>query len=175
MNTLSELIAVLREKRVQLWEDNGDLRLSAPRDALTPELTGALRARKAELIAFLRASRDEAAPTRVVMLNAALDAASAPRLLSYAQERLWFLEKLGGAGAAYNVAAAVRIRGALDTDALSRAFEEVQRRHEVLRARFVEVDGEPRQLVRPGVAPLDIVDSRGLDANAAIAAAEDAG
>ena len=170
MNTLSELIAVLREKRVQLWEDNGDLRLSAPRDALTPELTGALRARKAELIEFLRNAREGSAPARVV----APDTTSAPRLLSYAQERLWFLEKLGGAGAAYNVAAAVRIVGALDVDALSRAFEEVQRRHEVLRARFVEVDGEPRQIVRAGAAALDLVDSTVLDAGAAIAAAEDA-
>ena len=170
MTTLSELIAVLREKRVQLWEDNGDLRLSAPRDTLTPELTGALRARKAEIIEFLRSAR-EGSVTHTVALDAT-PGASLPRLLSFAQERLWFLEKLGGAGAAYNVAAAVRIRGALRADALAHAFAEVQRRHDVLRARFVDIDGEPRQIARPDIATLDVVDWSGLDPSGAVAAAE---
>ena len=56
--------------------------------------------------------------------------------LSFAQERLWFLDQLGLVGAAYNTMAALRIEGALDVDALERSFREVVRRHETLRAHF---------------------------------------
>ncbi|HEU4457154.1 MAG TPA: condensation domain-containing protein, partial [Longimicrobium sp.] len=71
--------------------------------------------------------------------------------LSFGQRRLWFLERLAP-GSAYNIPAALRIRGALDEDALARALAEVVRRHEALRTRFDEVDGEPVQVVDDGAA-----------------------
>ena len=69
--------------------------------------------------------------------------------LSYAQERLWFLEQLGDGGAVYNVPAALELRGALAVGALRGALEQVSRRHEALRTRFGAVDGEPHQQVDP--------------------------
>ena len=53
--------------------------------------------------------------------------------LSYAQERLWFLDQLMPGSSAYNIASAVRIRGELAVEVLERAVEELVRRHEVLR------------------------------------------
>ncbi|WP_375770521.1 amino acid adenylation domain-containing protein [Archangium gephyra] len=69
--------------------------------------------------------------------------------LSFAQQRLWFLNELEPASPFYNVPAAARVRGALDMAALRRAFEEVLRRHEALRTTFVETDGRPVQVISP--------------------------
>ena len=65
--------------------------------------------------------------------------------LSFAQRRLWFLQRLEPESGSYNVAGAVRLRGELDVEALERALAEVVKRHEVLRARIVEEGGEPWQ------------------------------
>ncbi|MBB4639713.1 non-ribosomal peptide synthetase component F, partial [Longimicrobium terrae] len=67
--------------------------------------------------------------------------------LSFAQQRLWFLEQLGGTGGAYNVPLRLRLRGALDRDALMRALDGVVARHEALRTTFPAVDGEPVQRI----------------------------
>ena len=71
---------------------------------------------------------------------------NAPAPLSYSQERLWFLEKLAPGTAAYNVPGGLRLRGALDADALERALAAIVQRHAVLRTRFVEIGGEPKQV-----------------------------
>jgi amino acid adenylation domain-containing protein len=65
-----------------------------------------------------------------------------PRL-SFAQRRLWFLNKLGEGGPAYNIASAIRMEGPLDLTALTRAIATLVERHEVLRTRYPAVDGEP--------------------------------
>ncbi|HEX8695859.1 MAG TPA: amino acid adenylation domain-containing protein, partial [Longimicrobium sp.] len=68
--------------------------------------------------------------------------------LSFAQERLWFLERMG-AGGAYHIPRRVRLRGTLDRAALSRALDRLVARHEALRTTFVTVDGEPGQRIAP--------------------------
>ncbi|HST61260.1 MAG TPA: amino acid adenylation domain-containing protein, partial [Longimicrobium sp.] len=69
--------------------------------------------------------------------------------LSFAQERLWFLDQLESESAFYNVPAALRLRGALDAAALERTLAEIVRRHEALRTVFPEVNGAPVQRVLP--------------------------
>ncbi|HEU0078248.1 MAG TPA: amino acid adenylation domain-containing protein, partial [Longimicrobiaceae bacterium] len=69
--------------------------------------------------------------------------------LSFAQQRLWFLEQLGGTGAAYNVPMRLRLRGDLDRGALERALDRVVARHEALRTTFPAVEGEPVQRIAP--------------------------
>ncbi|MEX2631550.1 MAG: amino acid adenylation domain-containing protein [Tistlia sp.] len=68
---------------------------------------------------------------------------------SPAQRRLWFLDQLQGPSAAYVVAHALEIRGALDCAALEQAFQELVSRHEILRTALVAVDGEPLQAIEP--------------------------
>ncbi|WP_063789068.1 amino acid adenylation domain-containing protein [Streptomyces sp. NRRL F-5755] len=69
--------------------------------------------------------------------------------LSYAQLRLWFLNRLDGAHGTYNISLALRLTGDLDRDALGGALSDLVDRHESLRTVFPDRDGTPRQHVLP--------------------------
>ncbi|MBO3750527.1 amino acid adenylation domain-containing protein [Streptosporangiaceae bacterium NEAU-GS5] len=69
--------------------------------------------------------------------------------LSYAQERLWFLNRLDPDDASYNMFYVLRLRGPLDRDALTQALDKVVARHESLRTCFTDVDGAPVTVIRP--------------------------
>jgi hypothetical protein len=83
--------------------------------------------------------------------------------LSFAQERLWFLDQLEPGNPVYHISRALRLRGKLDRGALERALDEIIRRHEILRTTFSCVDDKPIQRVAPLVAaaPL-LVDLRSI-------------
>ncbi|TMR20503.1 amino acid adenylation domain-containing protein [Nonomuraea turkmeniaca] len=74
--------------------------------------------------------------------------------LSFAQQRLWFLERLEGRGTTYNAPIVLRLTGRLDRGALALAFRDVLDRHEALRTMFPFEDGQPYQHVRD-VAEMD--------------------
>ncbi len=69
--------------------------------------------------------------------------------LSFAQERLWFLDRLDPGSPAYNLPLAFRIKGGLDEAVLARCLDEIVRRHEALRTSFPSVDGKPIAVVAP--------------------------
>jgi amino acid adenylation domain-containing protein len=83
--------------------------------------------------------------------------------LSYAQQRLWLVDRLEPGSAAYNIPEAVRLPGALDTAALRAGLDALVRRHEALRTVFAEQDGEPVQVVLdPAPLPLPVLDLGGV-------------
>ena len=84
---------------------------------------------------------------------------TSPCPLSYSQQRLWFLDQLEPGNSAYNVYRAVRLAGALDRAALRCSFEEIVRRHSILRTTFPTIDGQPWQAIaEPGPFPLPEID-----------------
>ncbi|MFL6286412.1 MAG: amino acid adenylation domain-containing protein, partial [Pyrinomonadaceae bacterium] len=85
--------------------------------------------------------------------------------LSYAQRRLWFIDRLQGSSTEYNLPEALRLLGPLDVDALGRALNAIVERHESLRTRFEESGGEAVQIVEPEVdLGLPVADLSSLDA-----------
>jgi amino acid adenylation domain-containing protein len=83
--------------------------------------------------------------------------------LSFAQERLWFLDQLEPGSPAYNLPGGVRVEGALEPAVLARALSEIVRRHEALRTRFAVWEGAPVQIVAAAAPlPLPRVDLRAL-------------
>ncbi|WP_413206152.1 amino acid adenylation domain-containing protein [Rhodospirillum sp. A1_3_36] len=91
--------------------------------------------------------------------------AAAP--LSFAQQRLWFLDRLEGRSLAYHIAGAIRISGPLDVAALGRVIAEIARRHDALRTTFPDRDGAPVQAVAaPEADGLRVVALDGLPMHA---------
>jgi amino acid adenylation domain-containing protein len=83
--------------------------------------------------------------------------------LSWAQERLWFLNQLEGTSATYNIPAAVKIAGDLDINALEQALSEIVHRHEILRTSIQTVNGVPIQVIHPQVTTsINVVDLQQL-------------
>lgn len=78
--------------------------------------------------------------------------------LSFAQERLWFLDRLEGGSPFYNIPRALRISGNVDVDVLKRSIGEIIQRHSVLRARFREIEGFPVQVIGPCPARVLAID-----------------
>ncbi len=116
-------------------------------------------------VASLAAEAGEAglAPPPILASRAPRPSGGIP--LSFAQQRLWFLERMAPGNPYYNVFGAVLFRGPLDERAFAAACNELVRLHEILRTTFAEVDGQPVQLVAPRLAlPLPVVDLAGLPA-----------
>jgi non-ribosomal peptide synthase protein (TIGR01720 family) len=79
--------------------------------------------------------------------------------LSFAQQRLWFLDQLEPGSALYNIPVAVRLTGQLDVEALRQTLSEIVRRHEVLRTTFAGKDGRAVQVIAPAAPlPLETID-----------------
>jgi amino acid adenylation domain-containing protein len=94
-----------------------------------------------------------------------------PAPLSFAQERLWFLDQLEPGSAVYNIPGGLRLRGPLDPAALAAALQAIVRRHEALRTVFPSLDGRPVQVIDPvstdkAELALPIADLTALPANA---------
>jgi acyl transferase domain-containing protein/acyl carrier protein len=88
--------------------------------------------------------------------------------LSFAQQRLWFLHRLEPDSPFYNVSVAFRLEGQLNIPALERCFNEITRRHEVLRTTFTEVNGQAVQMVKPEMEfRVDFDDLSGMESAAA--------
>ena len=91
--------------------------------------------------------------------------------LSFAQQRLWFLDQLTPNSAAYNISLVIELDGPLDVPALQKAMHEIVRRHDALRTTFPSLRGVPQQHVQPsGTFVLDVEDVGSLGGDDAIEA-----
>ncbi|MCP4549380.1 MAG: amino acid adenylation domain-containing protein [bacterium] len=159
MNT-AEFLLYLHSLDARLSIEDGKLRCHVPQSVATSTLRAELAARKAEIIAFLDGTESTTGSVAPALLPVARDS-EIP--LSLAQWRLWYLDQLVPGNSLYNCPAAVRLRGLLDVGVLARTFDEIVRRHEVLRTTFAMVDELPVQVIAPSLTVrMPIVDLHNL-------------
>jgi amino acid adenylation domain-containing protein len=139
-----DFLSHLRGLDIHLTVQDDRLACSAPKGILNAELTAELKARKPEILEFLRTSAHSSV-SNTPIVAAHRDGHLTPSL---AQQRLWFLEQFDQDSTAYNMPFGLRFRGVLDQDALRRGFQEVIRRHEILRTRLINVNGVPKGSVQ---------------------------
>src|SRR5262245_2940641 len=157
---IQELLGRLRRRDIRVWAEGDRLRFNAPKGALTSELQKDIASHKDALLRFLgsvAAAEESAPPIGRVSREEDLP-------LSYAQQRVWFLQKFDPKSPAYNVPTEVVGGPSTRPGVLAGALGEILRRHEVLRTRFVSREGEPFQVVEPyrGVE-LPVVDLSSLE------------
>jgi len=141
MSNAAELLARLRAIGVQLSLEDETIRLNAPKGALTPALQAELKASKPELLELLRAARQNGRKGVTGLIPKVARQQLMP--LSFAQQRLWFLQQMDPESTAYNLLSAIRMEGNLDADLLESSLHRIILRHEDLRTSFVQYDGAP--------------------------------
>ena len=159
MKTIDEFLTSLSQQDVKLWLEGDSLCCDAPEEVLTSSLSSQLAERKPEIIAFLN---------RVNLASKSRQTISLDRTenipLSFAQQRLWFLDQMEPGNPLYNIAGAVRLKGSLDIAAFEQSFNEIVRRHEALRTTFQTIDGQAVQEIAPTLQlALPILDWRQLE------------
>lgn len=143
MNTV-EFLSHLRRLDINVFVDGDRLRCNAPERILTPELRAELSQRKAEIVSFLKKANQSVSYIAPPLVPVSRDR---NLLLSFAQQRLWFLDQLVPNNPFYNMPAAVRLTGDVNLAALEKAFNEIVRRHEALRTNFAVIEGQPVQKI----------------------------
>ncbi len=136
--TTNEFLEHLRGLGIQIWAEGARVRLSTPKGILTPALRKEITQRKAEILTLLHNDGVQRTPERT-QLARMLRQGDFP--LSFAQQRLWFLDQLEPGSSAYTLTTWQRFSGLLDLPALTNAFTEIVRRHESLRTTFVSNNG----------------------------------
>jgi hypothetical protein len=144
MKTIDELLSELDRLDVKVWADGDRLRFTAPKETPGPEILTQLRERREEILERLARTRAAASSYFPPISSVSSDA---PLPLSYTQEAFWKLEELIPGNSFSNLISGVRIIGRIDMKALEQAFDEIIRRHEILRTMFANVEGQPAQIV----------------------------
>jgi amino acid adenylation domain-containing protein len=130
-----------------------------------PRLASLSPAERALLFQRLQERKRSAAPPSAVLPLAPRDRSADPPPLSFAQQRLWFLDRLLPGQPIYNIASSLRVTGPLDVRRLRQALAGVAARHETLRTTFQLVGTEPVQIIAPAPpsGALPVIDLSSLD------------
>jgi amino acid adenylation domain-containing protein/non-ribosomal peptide synthase protein (TIGR01720 family) len=169
------LLDLLKERKIAVSAVDGALRVKAPKGAIDAEVDRLLKQHKHELVEFLvRRSAQSVADDGVALAPVTRGEAS---ITSFPQQRLWFVDQLEGGSAQYNLGAALRLRGRLDTPALQRALDTIVERHEVLRTIYRADEDAALQVVQPfhpvGITTLDLSGDSGRETRVRELAAEE--
>ncbi len=161
MNTL-EFLSELRELEIHLNVEGSRLICQAPEGRLTPQLREQISQRKGDILAFFQQANRSMNETPVG-LKPISRTGNLP--LSFAQQRLWFLDRLVPNNPFYNMPAAVRLTGEVNLEVLEAAFNEIIRRHEALRTVFPEGEGQGIQEIQAHqTLPIHVLNLQNLSA-----------
>lgn len=166
---MKELIDELIAQGIYITCVEGKLKVKAQAGAMTAQIKQQLGQNKAALLAYFDELNNENSPASSALSIPQRDQ-SVPAVSSFAQSRLWFIDKLEGASLQYNIPNSFKLTGTLNRSALNHALEQVVMRHHVLRTVFEEVDGRGQPKVLPAFSlPLTEHDLTGLDSTKAAA------
>lgn len=152
MKSIDEFLSELYRLDVKLWvedkatisDEEKRLRFNAPEEVLTDEFIAELKQRKSEIITFL-SEVQQSVRLRETAIQPVSRQQDLP--LSFAQQRLWFLEQLQPDTATYIIPTAVRLTGELNIAVFEQSLNEIIRRHEILRTNFILKDNQPVQVI----------------------------
>jgi amino acid adenylation domain-containing protein len=140
--SLGSLLNRLHSFDIKLWVDGGKLRVNAPAGRLNAQLQGEIARHKDAIIARL-----QQAANSPVAASLAVSAGSVAHPLSFAQQRIWFLDQMAPGSAAYNLPILLALSGPLQLETLQRSLGEIMRRHEILRTHLDIIGEQANQVV----------------------------
>ncbi|BBN81232.1 hypothetical protein PA25_12170 [Pseudoalteromonas sp. A25] len=152
MDIVKKVLAELYRKGIILSVVNGNLKIQAPENTLTPEIIAEIKKNKGDLIAELSEKAAESQNLSSSEKILPLNRRGQNRFpLSFAQQRLWFIDQLDGGSTQYNMPIHLFVEPTFDVDIAECAFERIIGRHEVLRTVFEEGESGPVQVIREHV------------------------
>ncbi|MEM7133968.1 MAG: amino acid adenylation domain-containing protein [Chloroflexota bacterium] len=144
MRNAEQVLLELQAHGIKLWSEDGKLRYRAPKDALTATLRSEITKYKTEILSLLSQGATYSSVYQEIQPSSRTKALP----LSFAQQRLWFLDQLGQSSS-YNIPLVLDLKGPLNVKALQLTLQEIVQRHESLRTTFVGEAGTPYQVVHP--------------------------
>lgn len=141
---VTEIFKKCQAEGVQLALVDGNLDVSFDTD-VSDELVAMLRANKADILAFIEQQQNSTKKHSSIIKPWQREGALP---LSYAQQRLWFIDNMEGGSAHYNMPTALKISGQFDVSAAEQAISQIIERHEPLRTVFSETEQGPQQHIR---------------------------
>ncbi len=160
LKNVEDIIDKLRDLGLTLKIEKGMLKIVGPKSVLNNDLHDQIVKNKKDIIKFFDEAKS--ASTNVQKLDQQLTHSNRVPL-SFAQERIWFLDQLFPENPFYNIPLNLHLKGVIDIWALRETLMEIMRRHESLRTRFTVIDEEPVQIIEDEIPTFpSLVDLRNL-------------
>ncbi|MFS0592510.1 amino acid adenylation domain-containing protein [Cytobacillus horneckiae] len=154
---LIELLGILRKNNIKMWVENNNLHFDDPNQFLSEDMYQNLNDKKQEIISLFKDAKQTKDDVNNKKIVKQVKPENIP--LSFAQQRLWFMEQLQPGTSFYNIQDVRQLEGRLNISALEWSINEIVRRHESMRTTFNEVDGEPIQVIlEKMIVPLNVID-----------------
>ncbi|WP_187306152.1 non-ribosomal peptide synthetase [Pseudoalteromonas piscicida] len=147
MNALNLIQQLARQDIILQMTENGSLTAKAPKGAITAEISDLIKQNKREFIdclTRLASLRSQVESNSVIPVDRNTDKLP----LSFAQQRLWFIDSLQGSTPEYNMPMVFELSGTISLTSIQQAFREIIARHEILRTVYEEHDGEAYQKIK---------------------------
>ncbi|PHM30296.1 non-ribosomal peptide synthetase [Xenorhabdus innexi] len=147
MKSAVQIINEALSQGITLFVADNRLQYETHRDSIPSELLSEWKLYKQELINFLNQVNSEEEHGAHWLQDIPRDGHAEHYPLSFAQQRLWFIDQLNGGSPQYNCTGDFRLREPMNIKAFEAAIKALLERHEVLRTHFTIIDNEPRQLI----------------------------